>query len=250
MATLKQFLGLTSTLEIRNLFVYNTNQTTETNGGACCCYVVPSGITYAHVEIWGGGGGGSGACCCQWVYTNSTGGQYGVKRFAVTAGDVLTVCAAGSTCCGPNCKGPDGFPSFVSRSGSILACAAGGVGGCALCFYKGWNCTGVCVPSQRADLVQSSPVCADISQCSFQGQSVTHNFCFSDMWEGLNGAPKLNNNHRIGGSHCAYEFTKVGCCKLDNSWPAGGGNGSGSCGGGCCWGGWGAGGLVILTFYG
>ncbi len=246
MATLKQFLGLSSTVEIRNLFVYNTNQSDHLDGGRCCCYVVPSGITQAYVELWGGGGSGSGSCCCQWTYAGATPGQYVLERFAVSSGQALTICAGGSGCCSTTCCGFAGFPSFVSRSGTILACAPGGIGGCQLCFYKGFNCTGVCVPANRMDM----GFCGDLSQCVFQGFSPTHNFCASDLFEAAAGSPKYSQNARVGGAFCAYEFTKMGCCYNANHWPAGPGAGGSACGGGCCWGGWGAGGLVVLTFYG
>lgn len=250
MASLTDFLGLNSKTEIQHLFVYNTNQIEVLDGGRCCCYVVPDGINYAYVEMWGGGGGGNGGCCCQWPYGMSSPGNYILDRFTVTPGDVLTVCAAGSTCCGPSCKGPDGFPSFISRSGTILACAGAGYGGCALCFYKGgFPCTGLCVGANRMARAQ----CGDISVCTHQGMSVTHNFCASDMFEANAGSPKYAQNLRIGASHCNTpegSYTRSGCDRNPTHWPAGGGNGGSGCGGGCCWGGWGAGGLVILTFYG
>jgi hypothetical protein len=246
MASLKQFLGLNIPVSMSHVFVYKTTQVDVTDGGQCCLYTVPASSSYVHVEMWGGGGGGSGACCCQWAYGQPSPGMYVKKRFSVTAGDALTICAASSTCCGPNCKGPDGFPSFLTRSGTTLVCAPGGFGGCALCFYKGgFPCTGLCVPGNRTD----QAACADLAQCVMQGMSPTHNFCASDFWEGNAGSPKYAQNLRLGGSTCAYEYTKMGCCKNANHWPAGGGNGAGSCGGGCCWGGWGAGGLVILTIF-
>lgn len=250
MSSLTDFLGLNAKTEIQHLYVYNPSQIAVTDGGRCCAYTVPNGISYAYVEMWGGGGGGNGGCCCQWPYGMASPGNYVLDRFTVSAGDVLTVCAAGSTCCGPNCKGPDGFPSFVSRSGSIIACAHGGIGGCALCFYKGaFPCTGLCVGASRQDRAQTG----DISICTTQGMSVTHNFCASDLFEALNGSPKFAQNLRIGASHCNTpegSYTRSGCDRVPTNWPGGAGNGGSGCGGGCCWGGWGASGLVILTFYG
>ena len=250
MSSLTDFLQLNAKTEIQNLYVYNTTQISVTDGGRCCCAVVPLGITFANVEIWGGGGGGNGGCCCQWPYGMASPGHYTLDKFAVVPGQALTICAGGSTCCGPNCKGPDGFPSFVSRSGTVLACAAGGIGGCALCFYKGaFPCTGLCVGASRQDQAHVG----DLGICTTQGMSVTHNFCASDMFEALSGSPKFAQNLRIGASHCNTpegSYTRSGCDRATTNWPGGAGNGGSGCGGGCCWGGWGASGLVILTFYG
>lgn len=246
MADLTQFLGLNATTSINSFHIYNTDVAGVLNGGRCCAITVPNATTRVHIEMWGGGGGGSGACCCQWAYGMSNPGQYTTRTVSVSGGDTLTICAAGSTCCSPNCKGQDGYPSFVLNNGTTVACVLGGCGGCALCFYKGFNCTGVCVPAN----LRGGAICGDIGICTYQGMSVAHNFCASDLWEALSGSPKVAQNLRIGGTHCAYSFTRTGCCKNANHWPGGGGNGGGSCGGGCCWGGWGAGGLVILTFHG
>ena len=248
MSDLTQFLGLVTSTGINSVHVYNTNiGNAVLDGGQCCAVAVPGTSTKVHIEMWGGGGGGNGACCCQWPYGQPNSGQYTKRTVAVAGGDTLTICAAGSTCCSPNCKGQDGYPSFVLQNGSTIACVLGGCGGCALCFYKGqWPCTGLCVAAN----LRNGAICGDIGICTYQGMSVTHNFCSSDQFEATAGSPKLSQNLRIGGAHCAYSFTRAGCCRNPNHWPGGAGNGGSSCGGGCCWGGWGAGGLVILTFHG
>ena len=64
--------------------VYNTNIETVNNGGRCCCWVVPTGATWAIFEVWSAGGDGGGACCCMGPYWGPGSGQYGKKYLAVT----------------------------------------------------------------------------------------------------------------------------------------------------------------------
>lgn len=224
-------------------YVFNTD-VDGIHSGQCCCIVIPSGYGSAIVEMWGGGGTGGGACCCMWPYTTASSGSYVQTRFSVVPGETYTICAAASTNCTQFCGGASGSPSYIVRSGgSTCACAHGGANGCTLCFYKGFNCTGICQPSCVFD--NTSVGCVKV--CGARGYSQTSNFCATDMYEAVNGTPKLAQNSRIGTNHCCTQFTQSGCCRLRNHWPAGAGNGAGSCGGGNCWSGWGAGGLVIMT---
>lgn len=228
-------------------YVFNTSTDTESNGGACCCVIIPAGFTAATVELWGGGATGGGACCCMWPYSQATPGSYVSSRFPVVAGEFYTVCAAGSTGCSAACCGIGGNPSFIARNGaSMCACAHGGLAGCTLCFFKSFNCTGICVPSE----IHIAANVGCLSVCGARGTSQTSNFCATDMLETTMGSPKFAQNSRLGHDHCCSQFTQSGCCRLRNHWPGGPGNGAGACGGGCCWSGWGAGGLVIMTIYG
>ena len=87
MSTLRDFLfGYEEAKAIpAELAVYATNTTTENNGGKCCLWTVPAGVSYANFEIWGGGAAGDGGCCCHMGYP-STGGAYGQKASEVEAG--------------------------------------------------------------------------------------------------------------------------------------------------------------------
>jgi len=247
MANLTQFLGLTASTGASSLSVFPADRNgSPQNGGRCCCYVIDGSTTRVHVEMWGAGGDGNGACCCQWPYVMPATGQYVTKTFTVTGGDYLTICAGGSGCCNPNCCGTKGFDSFVQKNGSTQAYAYGGNGGYALCFYKGFNCTGICHPACAG----TSAGTGDLVTCSYYGMSVSHNFCMTGNFETAAGAPKLQQNMRLGLTNCSGGWTQMGCCRNTNAWPAGGGMGGSSCGGGCCWGGWGSSGLVVLTFYG
>ena len=247
MANLTQFLGLTSSSSASSLVVFNTDRGDSVqNGGRCCCYVIDGSTTRVTVEAWGSGGDGNGACCCQWPYAMPAAGQYVTKTFTVAGGDYLTICAAGSGCCSPNCCGTQGLPSFVQRNGNTCAYAYGGHGGCAVCFYKSFSCVGIC----HAACTRRDAGTGDLVYCTYAGMSATHNFCATGLWETIAGSPKYSQNMRIGRSVCNGQYTQTGCCRIMNHFPAGGGGGGSACGGPCCWGGWGAGGMVTLTFYG
>jgi hypothetical protein len=247
MANLTQFLGLTAATGATSLTVFPADRgDSPQNGGRCCCYVIDGSTSRVHIEMWGGGGDGNGACCCQWPYSMPSAGQYVTKNFTVAPGDFLTICAGGSGCCSPNCCGTQGLASFVNKNGTTQAYAFGGHGGCALCFYKSFSCTGICVPAVRRDNAGTG----DYVGCQYAGMSVSHNFCHTGNFEAISGSPKYSQNNRLGNSQCAEQITIAGCQKNNNAFPAGSGNGGSACGGGCCWGGWGAGGMVVLTFYG
>jgi|APGre2960657404_1045060.scaffolds.fasta_scaffold00050_11 hypothetical protein len=247
MANLTQFLGLTASTGASSLTVFPADRGDSVqNGGRCCNYIIDGSTTRVNVELWGGGGDGNGACCCQWPYAMPAPGQYVSKTFTVVSGDSLTICAAGSGCCSPNCCGTQGLPSYVNKNGSTQAYAYGGHGGCALCFYKNFNCTGICHPG----CTRRDNGTGDLVYCTYAGMSATHSFCATGHFETAAGSPKYSQNMRIGLSSCSGSWTNTGCCRLCNHFPGGGGGGGSSCGGPCCWGGWGAGGMVILTFYG
>ena len=115
--------------------VYNTNTDSVSNGGACCCWVVPVGVTWAVFETWSGGGDGAGACCCMGPYWGPGGGNYSKKYLPVTSGTYFILCGGGSGCCAQQCCGTCGLSSFVLCSNSTnVAYSCGGYMGCVLCF--------------------------------------------------------------------------------------------------------------------
>jgi hypothetical protein len=245
MADLRDFLGLEAAATIQQVSVYNTD-TDGLTSGQCCLYTVPTGVSAATIELWGGGGTGGGACCCMWPYRGATAGQYVMKKISVAEGTALTICAAGTTpSCSCYCDGCNGYPSFVLCNGTNVACADGGCRGRTLCWYWSFNCGGNCdVRSQDSNGV------GDIRGCKYTGYNHASFWCHNDHINASQGAPKYNANLRFGGSPCVVELTKSGCCYNKNAWPGGPGMSGAACGGGYCWNGWGAAGLVIVTFYG
>jgi hypothetical protein len=125
--------------------------------------------------------------------------------------------------------------------------------GCTGCWHGFWGCTGICNGAQNfgcnlcAGASGRSP---DIGIASIGGVAKDSNNCFSNMWFAATGAPKYGMTTRQGREHCSVGNTAVGCeyGAGGSKWPAGMGTPSSACGGGCCWGGWGAGGLVLITY--
>ncbi len=251
MSDLRQLIGVPGAkVEQYVLTVFNGNYDSVTNGGACCLWTVPSGITSATFEVWGGGGDGPGACCCMWPASNGGAGGYNRRTIAVTAGCQFRLCAAGSGCCQQNCCGTCGFPSYVicSTGGATVTCATGGCGGQGRCWWFGFSCTGICELSCGVDSTHCGV--GDFGQSSLRSPSMTSNFCNNLTWDIVTGAPKFRNTTRKGYDTCYNWMTISGCYRMGASaWPGGGGTGGGACGGPCCWGGWGAGGLVMVTYY-
>lgn len=230
-------------------YVYNTSFDSTNNGGRCCLWTVPTGVTWARFEVWGGGGGGAGACCCQQPRRGAGGGAYVRKTIEVNPGDSYRICAAGSTSCSPNCCGQIGFPSYVvpnSVSGCcICLCAQGGYGGCTGCFmidngciYSGMTCCRNGSYSGTPDFDFGLPA---MSGGARLGQ------CGHLSYEMVGAAPYLGHGLRNGWDYC---HSGSGCQSIGGwaTFPGGGGGSAISSGGGCCWGNHGGSGLVIITY--
>jgi hypothetical protein len=240
----------------RQLAVYNTSRESEgaQTGGVCCCWIVPSGTNWVTFEMWGAGGDGNGACCCTGEYRSSHPGTYGKKTYNSSLSAYYTVCAAGSGCCSCCCISGCGFPSYVlSSTGTTVACAQGGFGGCGLCWHIGCTpCTGQCTCAQNA---ATSAGCLGLADLFVAGLATTDhvmNFCNSGNYQYITGsASKLQMNLRHSGDQCGVGNTQSGCnnyFQQSTNWPGGGGSGATACGGGCCWSGWGFSGLVLITY--
>lgn len=253
MATsLRTLLGFVSSRSIHAVYVFPANRGNSVqNGGFCCLMTVPAGVKTVKFELWGGGGDGSGACCCQWPYTQGGSGSYAERTIQTAAGVQFRICAGSSGCCNNNCCGTCGFPSFVQCNvgGTTVACGQGGCGGRALCFYKYFNCTGICEPAYNAENNCGFHGSEGFGKGTIVGISKTSNYCGQDMWDTSHGVPRYGANHRKSWDNCAIQFTRQGCNKQTSQWPGGGGIGGSACGGPCCWGGWGTGGLVTIQMF-
>ncbi len=243
MSNLRTLLGFDPVKYTDNkIYVYNTDIENQMNGGRCCCWVVPAGITYARFEIFGSGGSGAGGCCCQQPAYGAGTGTWVTKSFPVTVGTAITICAGSSGCCTQQCCGVCGTPSFVLCNGQMCGCAPGGRGGNTECWHAMGSYT--CCWSWIENCGNG-----DYGEASVNSSVKGSQYCHHLVWATLQGAPWYGST-RKGLDHCSGPgFTKTGLC-FDgcHSFPSGpGGNGS-SCGGGCCWGQEGGGGLVIVTF--
>lgn len=237
--------------QLEQIYVYNTNLTTENNGGLCCQFTVPADTTWIRFEVWGAGGNGPGACCCQ--QPNQSGGAGAYARKTITsfaAGDTFTVCAGGTGCCTCSCCGAEGFSSFViddSVDAPVFGtspglCARGGPTACSQCFmfsscaYVGFsrNCR------------FSSFAGHDFGLPAISGAARSF-WCGRGAWQWVPQGPYIG-----GGQRHSFDY----CCGGSGSgvtngravFPGGGGGGAQVGGQNYCFGDFGAGGLIIITY--
>jgi len=201
-------VGGSSTINYDEMVVYNTNIDTMSNGGRCCLWTVPSGVTWVYAEMWGGGGAGAGACCCFGGWPGGSGSYSRKIITGLSAGATLTMCAAGSTSCVGVCCGETGFPSYITNSGSTtLICASGGSYGGARCFFNiGCSYSG-------CQQYQCGSFCGTFGICGVTGSAKGSAYCSGNSYQYMPSAPFMGHNRP----------TKDGC--------------SGYCGG-CCVGGY------------
>lgn len=233
--------GAGGTINYDTLYVYNASKTTPSNGGSCCLWTVPAGVTWFAVELWGGGGGGAGTCCCIQGWPGGS-GSYARKIISgLSGGEEYTICAAGSTCCAQfQCLGVAGYPSFVSiNGGAVQVCASGGTCGRAAC-YHGSNCS-----YQGCAQQQCGSYTGTMGICGVTGSSKGSSFCYQSAWQYMPSAPFTPGGSRGTMSEC------VNChgCAIGGyaHWPGGGGASSHSHS--STWSGaFGAGGLVSIYY--
>ena len=224
------------------LNVYNTNTNDVNNGGLCCEWTIPAGVSWVGVEVWGGGGAGAGGCCNHAGRPGSA-GTYARKILAVTPGDSWTVCAGGTTCCLASCCGCQGFGSYICKLNTACVCASAGCGGCTLCLghcNRGNVSINTC--AQGCAIGHSMAICGiqGFAKWTYGGKCNFHSWA--------PGAPYAHTSGLWSGTGCANRcgHTNAGGC---TPFPGSGGmsaNNS-SCGTTFC-GAKGAGGMVQLTF--
>ena len=230
------------------IYVYNTNTNTLNNGGQCCLFTAPAGSTYAKFEVWGGGGAGAGSCCCQHAAYSGGSGSYARKTIQLVPGQQYTVCAGGSSTSpaySSTGTGVTGNPSYVCGNNSnsgitypITLCANGGGPGSSQCNYWQNACnipSCICGGGCGYDLlICGSQAGSQASTCGL----VSWAFAAEPTYVG--GGVRMSCDHCQNGCGSAFG----GCA----TFPGGGGMSGNTNGGSCSCGGWGAGGLVIITY--
>jgi hypothetical protein len=234
--------GVGGALDFEEFHVFNSNKTTQNNGGACCLFTVPAGVTWFAIEMWGGGGGGAGACCCRAGWPGGSGSY--ARKFVtnISEGDEYTICAAGSTYCSQSyCCGCVGYPSFVRvNGGAIEACASGGSQGGTNCYFMiGCNCQ-FCVPYQCGSWQ------GGFGLCGVTGSAKGNPFCSQNAYGFMPGAPFTTGGNRPTMSYCVQcHGSQLGG---DPHWPGGGGASAVTHDNRICCGQYGAGGLVTIYY--
>lgn len=230
--------------------VYHTNRDSASNGGCCCAWTVPTGVTWFSVEMWGGGGGGAGSCCC-FFGTPGGSGSYSRKIIqhptpgTTLAGRVYRICAGGSTGCSTQpAGGCAGNPSYVygESEGSNIVCASPGTKGCSHC----WGPIGSSYMGCRSEMCGSWT--GGFGMCGVGGAYKGTSYCSGTAWSWAPSAPFMGGMMRPGKDACSGY-----CCGCGTGgwphFPGGGGwttssHTSGHVGCGAA----GAGGLVLLQW--
>ncbi len=203
------------TITHHNIVVYHTSVDAGENGGCCCAWTVPTGVTWFSVEMWGGGGGGAGSCCCFQGWPGGSGTyarkviQHPTPGTSLT-GRVYRLCAAGSTgCTNRTCIGCTGYPSYIygESEAANVACAAGGLSGGTYC-YHGSNCSYAGCSS-----VQCGSYCGTMGICGVGGASRGTPNCHGGYHSFMPSAPMTGGNFRQ---------TKDGCSGICHGCHVGG----------------------------
>ena len=254
----------------KHFYIYNTNHWSVTNGGCCLHWTVPSGTQIITFEILSGGGPGGSAGHDYDSGHGGAGGNYNEKTICLDAGHFnsapgsessYTLCSGGTsqcsccTTCNRACR--HGCTSYVNGPGLSNFCAIGGHGGstswdvmsncynCHIgnnqCDRGNWNAGWVGHNCNEA--TQGGDMCFRGINSAFHKEydCCTH---IGTTTGGPSG-PFTVSGSGIGKQWCTGNSA---CCSAHSAFPGGGGAGSSHGAGTPCTGGFGAGGLVKVTY--
>lgn len=224
---------------LKSIYVTN-NSISQNNGGRCCLFTVPDGVTQVTFELWGGGPPGAAARCCQQTRYTGSGGQYARRTVATAAGCTYTLCAAGSSCCCSGCgPGFSGYTSYVSGSGIATTCAGPGHAGSTGCFILSSACCTSCVTQGTAS--------GDFCMPSVRGNRIQAGECVNTQKWYMGGAYEYG---RFNGTRslCWSTIYCNACCWGWGQYPAGPGSNAATCSGVCRCGTPGYGGIIKVTY--
>ena len=254
----------------RDFYIYNTNHWSVTNGGCCLSWTVPTGAQIIKFEILSGGGPGGSAGHDYDIGHGGAGGNYNVKTICKDAGDFIstagsestyTLCAGGTsqcsccTTCNRACR--HGCSSYVTGPGLSNFCAIGGHGG-----STSWdvmsNCYNCHIGNAQCDRgnYNAGWVSHNCNEATYGGdmcfRGINSSFhkeydCCTHMATTTGGpaGPFTVSGTGVGKQWCTGG---VACCSAHSAFPGGGGSGNSVGAGTACTGGFGAGGLVKVTY--
>ena len=247
-------------------YVYNANHWTPVNGGQCCLWTVPAGTTSIQFEILSGGGPGGSSGGDYDHGVGGAGGNYTMKSLkksggAFQGGCTYTICAAGtsdcSCCCSCNMNCRHGCVSYVTGPGLTNFCAIGGMGGttswdmtsnCYNCHIGNTQCSVGNYNAGWANYSCNTPTYGgDVEFRGTTGGFVRQYDCCSQAYStaGAPSGPFTAPHGSSGKGRCVGNWA---CCSAHSAFPGGGGAGHATDATDACWGGFGAGGLVKVTY--
>jgi hypothetical protein len=215
-------------------------------GGCCNLWAVPADTTEIRFELYGAGSSSMGACCCGAAWPGGS-GAYAVKTIkeedgAFNVGDTYSICSGGTGCCWPGRGGCRGHTSYVNGSGLSNLCAMGGKESNGFICHGPWSCYQCCQTCFAC-------ACAYGSDMNVKGQSswMKNTQGCGQRYFGWapGGSGPLGNNGAFQGDACNHATHSGGRANF----PGGGGVVHNVGGGPCCCGRWGAGGLVVVTYW-
>jgi len=254
----------------KHFYIYNTNHWSVTNGGCCLHWTVPTGTQIITFEILSGGGPGGSAGHDYDIGHGGAGGNYNEKTICLEAGhfnssagseSAYTLCAGGTsqcsccTTCNRACR--HGCTSYVNGPGLSNFCSIGGHGGstswdvmsnCYNCHIGNAQCdrgnyNAGWVSHNCNDATRGGDMCFRGINSSFHKEydCCTH----IGTTTGGPAGPFTVSGTGIGKQWCTGNSA---CCSAHSAFPGGGGAGSSHGAGTPCTGGFGAGGLVKVTY--
>lgn len=228
-------------------FFVQYSQTGHQNGGCCCLWTVPAGVTRVTFELWGAGGDGSGGFCCESSAMGAISGSYAIKQIDSIAGRQYRLCAAGSGCC-TYCYdiGNTGSPSYVFgiTENAVVACAAGGCGGNNSPTRYGSGEGYTCCWGRYSD----NCGVGDIAFPGTGGTGIRNQYCHSNQYHIVGSGP-LSGGGRWSPDRCSiWACNGTNIMKSESPFPGGPGGDPNVCGGGMCYGQFGQGGMIKISY--
>ncbi len=246
--------------------IQNDNHWSVTNGGCCLNWTVPENVKSIKFEVLGGGGPGGSSGGDYEITVGGQGGGYSSKTIYEENGDFTpgsssyTLCAAGTSqcsCCCHCCMATrQGCTSWVTGNGLSNFCAVGGLGGttpwdkmsnCYDCHMSTQCCASNYDSSWGTQTINTQSYGADVCFKGSSGSYTRKYDCCSDVY-GYSGGPSgpFSVSGAPNGGHACTQCS--GCRGGHSLFPGGGGQGHATASGSACWGGFGAGGLVKVTY--
>tara|TARA_B100000287_G_scaffold68589_1_gene60206 strand:- start:1280 stop:2125 length:846 start_codon:yes stop_codon:yes gene_type:complete len=251
-----------STAVVNQNYYYDCCYWSPENGGCCFLWTVPANTQTIKFEIVSGGGSGGPGRCCSSGYNPGGSGAYGIKTLHAYDGDFTpgssqyTICAAASTrcsCCGC-CVGRRGCgfcgcTTYVQGPGLNNFCATGGSWGHHKCGSWCYTCKMQTQCNWCRSEVQGC-VCGnwDFALGGINGSDSANQYCNTEHYPQTGAVPGPWGASFVRGRAKCGSGNTVGCCYGHALFPGGGGFTAGTEGSNC-WGSFGAGGLVVVTYW-
>ena len=253
--------------QYNEIWVYSGSKWSVTNGGRCCYWTIPTGITSVKFEILSGGGPGGSSGGDYDIGVGGNGGNYTSKVLRKSAscfanGCGYRICAAGSSSCscccrcGVNCR--HGCKSYVQGRGLSNFCAQGGMGGstpfdimsgCYNCYIGNTQCNkGQYNAGWINCYCNEATFGGDIEFRGTSGSMKKSVSCCQHTFTVAGQATGPLGSGHGGVSGKDWCVGNLACCSAHALWPGGGGAGHGIGSSSACWGSFGNGGVAKVTY--